>query len=269
MAKLWFDQQRAQDQSFGLIGMDTFETMPAGMVERPEGTPYWLFVLFYDEVEVNLNGHNHTVPNNSLVIWKPDRPHHLGNKQQRWRHSWFFANGSAISDSLQHTDLSCESVIPIKQLRHSEQFFADLYHECSSYPEYNHRIITQSLDIWLQRIQRDLSPIAVQDSRFLELQRFIENNCEQQHTLKSLAEHANMSASHLSSEFKKHAKCSPIDFLLRCRLERARYLLSDHNNRIKEIAERVGFQDAFHFSKMFKKRYGLSPRAMRQQGSPL
>lgn len=265
MAKLGFDKSRAENQCFGLIAMDTMETMPAGMINRPEGFDQWLFVVFYDTVEIKLNGKHQQCPPAHLVIWRAGREHYFGNSDQRWSHSWFFANGSAIEDSMQRSGLACETCIPIKNRYHTDQFFNDLYHELSAYSHFHEDIIRQSLDIWLQRVQRDCQAETQQQSRFVELQRYIENNLEQALSLQHLADHIGLSISHLSSEFKKHAACSPIEYVLRSRLERARFLLSDHNNRISDIAERVGFHDVFHFSKMFKKRFGLSPRNMRKE----
>lgn len=43
-------------------------------------------------------------------------------------------------------------------------------------------------------------------------------------------------------------------------MERAKVLLTDNSLSIKEIATSVGYQDAYHFSKLFKKYAGISPR---------
>jgi AraC-like DNA-binding protein len=48
------------------------------------------------------------------------------------------------------------------------------------------------------------------------------------------------------------------------RLQRACFLLRDCNLRISEVAMRVGYEDAGYFSRHFKKRFGLSPRQVRE-----
>ena len=48
--------------------------------------------------------------------------------------------------------------------------------------------------------------------------------------------------------------------------EKAKALLeSGASLSIGEIAERVGYEDAYHFSKLFKKTYGVSPSKMRKE----
>ena len=267
MAKLGYDKTRAEHASFGLVAMDTMETMPAGIIHRPEGLAQWLFVVFYDRVDIKLNGKIQTYDPAQLVIWPAGHEHYFGNTSKRWSHSWFFANGDAIDTSIRRSGLPIETCIPIHNRYQTDQFFNDLYQEMSAYSSIHDDIVKQTLDIWLQRLQRDRAGQTQQQSRFVELQRYIENNLEQQLSLEHLAKHIGLSISHLSSEFKKHCQCSPIEYVLRSRLERARFLLSDHNNRIADIAARVGFQDVFHFSKMFKKRFGLSPRNLRKAKS--
>jgi len=47
--------------------------------------------------------------------------------------------------------------------------------------------------------------------------------------------------------------------LIEIRLKRAKDMLKNDNLTIKEVASAVGYQDAYHFSKSFKKLYGVSP----------
>lgn len=50
-------------------------------------------------------------------------------------------------------------------------------------------------------------------------------------------------------------------------MNQATYLLRDHNRRIGEIAEAVGYSDLFTFSKMFKRHFGMSPKKFRELNS--
>ena len=49
-------------------------------------------------------------------------------------------------------------------------------------------------------------------------------------------------------------------------MEKAKAILESGSSlSIAEIAERVGYEDAYHFSKLFKKAYGVSPSKMRKE----
>lgn len=84
-----------------------------------------------------------------------------------------------------------------------------------------------------------------------------------------LAERIGISRSYLSTIFKKEMHMSPQEFMICYRMERAVSLLTRTNNSINAIAEEVGYNDALSFSKVFKKRYGVSPQEYRKQKTVL
>ena len=52
----------------------------------------------------------------------------------------------------------------------------------------------------------------------------------------------------------------PINYLIKIRLEKAKTILErGEGGSIKNIANEVGYEDVYHFSKLFKKYYGVSP----------
>lgn len=79
-------------------------------------------------------------------------------------------------------------------------------------------------------------------------------------SLDSLSSSMYVSPTYLSKLFKKETGDSPINYLIKVRMEKAKVLLTDNSLSIKEIATSVGYQDAYHFSKLFKKYAGISPR---------
>lgn len=64
--------------------------------------------------------------------------------------------------------------------------------------------------------------------------------------------------------FHREFGTSPIAFLLERKLEQAMILLQDTDLSVKEIAVKLGFNDEFYFSRMFRKKCGHPPREFRQ-----
>jgi iron complex transport system substrate-binding protein len=98
---------------------------------------------------------------------------------------------------------------------------------------------------------------------FRDLRHFVESEFAQPMTLAMLARKVNLSVPHFCSEFHRYFGTSPIDYLIRHRMHQAAYLLKDRNLRVSDVAPLVGYDDVFHFSKLFKKHFGVSPRATR------
>ncbi|GGD54228.1 AraC family transcriptional regulator [Paenibacillus nasutitermitis] len=86
----------------------------------------------------------------------------------------------------------------------------------------------------------------------------------QQISIEDLSRKLGYHRTHLSKMFKQVTGVSPMQFLLKVRMERARELLvGQHYLSIDQIASSVGYLDALYFSKQFRKTYGLAPSEYR------
>jgi AraC-like DNA-binding protein len=92
----------------------------------------------------------------------------------------------------------------------------------------------------------------------------MQQSFEEPINMEELARELPMGYSSFRKEFKRITDESPNQYLLNLRLERARYLLSTTALNISEIADQTGFRSVFHFSKLFKKKHGLSPGIFRE-----
>lgn len=77
----------------------------------------------------------------------------------------------------------------------------------------------------------------------------------------SLAKMYNMSKYHFTREFKKQTGVTPQNYVTLYKLEQAKKALLSGTISIKEVVYDFGFYDMSHFSKIFKKFYGVSPLA--------
>ena len=80
-----------------------------------------------------------------------------------------------------------------------------------------------------------------------------------------MAESIDMSESHFQRLFKAEKGLSPSKYLRELRLEKARELLKDRRYlRIQEICFEVGINDQAHFTRDFKKFFGITPTQYRK-----
>ncbi|RYX83741.1 AraC family transcriptional regulator [bacterium] len=92
-------------------------------------------------------------------------------------------------------------------------------------------------------------------TRALEL---LENEMQEEWTLKSLADHLHLAPGYVARRFKEATGLSPLMWLHRLRCERAAQLLLQTNLPIAEIGERVGWNDPNLFARRFRAAYGVS-----------
>ncbi len=80
-----------------------------------------------------------------------------------------------------------------------------------------------------------------------------------------LAARAGMSRGHFLRKFKEAYGISPIAFQIEQRIRAAQVLLRTTGLRCSEIANRVGYDDVYYFSRCFRKQSGCSPTAYREK----
>lgn len=96
------------------------------------------------------------------------------------------------------------------------------------------------------------------------LDEYIQANLSQNITLADLAGVVNSSTSHLNKLFKQSQEISLYQYVIRCRLQRAKQLLKHQETTIAEVATQVGFADQSHLTYHFKRHVGVTPKAFRQ-----
>lgn len=95
--------------------------------------------------------------------------------------------------------------------------------------------------------------------RILTSMRFIQGHLADKLTVEQLARLAGMSTSHYAHRFSSVVRISPMRFLREVRLERARMLLMESGTRANEVATLIGFDSPAHFTREFKRRFGVPP----------
>ena len=85
-------------------------------------------------------------------------------------------------------------------------------------------------------------------------------------TLEDIAGAANISRSEAGRCFQTYMNCSPVDALIRHRLQTARRLLNETTLTLQEISYDCGFHSVNYFSRQFKKLYGYAPSKNRTLG---
>ncbi|MDG0809187.1 helix-turn-helix domain-containing protein [Cohnella rhizosphaerae] len=73
------------------------------------------------------------------------------------------------------------------------------------------------------------------------------------------------SAHYLSRVFRRKYGTSPLGYLARMRMSRAKELLAETSMSIRDIADRVGYADMYYFNKQFKKQLGMTPVQFKMQ----
>ena len=96
---------------------------------------------------------------------------------------------------------------------------------------------------------------------------YVEQNYDKGISLAQMAEDLGLDESYLSKQFKEKVGVSFIQYVTKCRMDKAKELLSDPSMKLKDIAELLGMGNVQSFIRTFKKYEGMTPGQYRENGT--
>lgn len=123
------------------------------------------------------------------------------------------------------------------------------------------------LTLILNEVERAAGPLeprsVPRSSVVVDSLRFIERNCLRRLTLEDVAAAVGRSPAYVTSALTQATGRSAGAWIVSGRMAEARRLLLHSDQRIDVVAERVGYADATHFIRMFRREHGATPAAWR------
>ncbi|MCW3791531.1 AraC family transcriptional regulator [Paenibacillus sp. LS1] len=78
-------------------------------------------------------------------------------------------------------------------------------------------------------------------------------------SMEDMAAQFHYSSHYLARVFKRKFGCSPMEYVIQTRMNRAKVLLTETDAQIRDVAESVGYKDLYYFSRIFKRMMGETP----------
>lgn len=93
-----------------------------------------------------------------------------------------------------------------------------------------------------------------------QIRQYFDEHYREKISLNQIASNMYLSPVYISKIFKNETGDTPINYLISLRMEKAGELLEKNPLlSVQKVADEVGYEDAYHFSKLFKKYHGISP----------
>ncbi|MDQ0058763.1 AraC family transcriptional regulator [Paenibacillus harenae] len=152
-----------------------------------------------------------------------------------------------------------------------EQFIFDIIHELERKLPY-HEIAVKGLfiQLWIQLLREihwhNNMHLMSKWEQLDRVKNYIGHRTDQEITLDELTDIANLSKYYLCRLFKKAYGTTPIQYHTAIRLEKAKQLIQLTNLPLTEIADKLGFQSIYAFSRAFRKLENVSPSFYRKKG---
>ena len=123
--------------------------------------------------------------------------------------------------------------------------------------------------LYSHRGEIELSP-AVKNEHILQIRMqkmicFIQEHYAEDVSLQDIANSASISRSEASRCFQSYLHTSPVNYLLKYRVERSMQLLRDNNMTVEAVALECGFSSSAYFCKIFRTHTGMTPKQYRSK----
>lgn len=220
---------------------------------------------------VTIDAINYTISPGDYFVIPSNTPHfYKTDEKNPWTIYWCHFKGEQADAIVQQIISKTASFkYSIDFLQERINIFDQLYLNLEK--GYSYENITYVNLLFLQFLSSflfsDKFSINLQDKTDSFLEKsicFMQDHINKNLTLADFATHVNYSPSHYSSIFKNKTGFSPIEYFNQLKIQKACQYLQFTDLRIKEIAFKIGINDAYYFTRLFGKTMGFSPKDYRQ-----
>jgi AraC family transcriptional regulator len=102
-------------------------------------------------------------------------------------------------------------------------------------------------------------------SNLRQISEYVKANLDRDLRLEKLAALLQMSTFYFARLFKQSTNLTPHQYIIRCRLEKAKNLLLLGDTSIVDVCQKVGFQSQSHFTQLFRKYTGTTPKKYQER----
>jgi AraC family transcriptional regulator of arabinose operon len=192
-------------------------------------------------------------------------------RDQPWSLYWVHFNGSMAAEYANLlTNFGQRTCFPIEldvRVIHTFEEILTTYHEGFSYRQLvrasalMHQMLSS---IWMQSDMPEKTPNDV-ETRIARTIAVMKENPGSRMSIREFAAAANMSQMYFGEKFRQYTRQNPRSYFTGVKMEKASELLATTDMKVEHVAQAVGFDDAFYFSRVFKGIIGETPSGYRER----
>lgn len=232
--------------------------------ERSEGADQYILIYCTEgKGTIEVEGESFSIGKSDAFCIPRGRGHkYFADAKDPWSILWVHFKG----ESAKNFPIDEPHLIHMDS-RHSDNrmvvFFNLLFRVLErNYTLGNFIYISQLLSLILSEVyfREKVDAGSVQDRHVTMVVRFMYDNLSRSLTLDEISREVKLSKSYLNTIFKSQTGRSPVEFFIHLKMQEACKLLKNTDLYIYEVSARLGYEDQYYFSRIFKKVVGVSPK---------
>lgn len=186
-----------------------------------------------------------------------------------WKEYWVMFNGAQAKGLIAQLKLPCRApLVHYGEDQHLHYLFTQMLETASELPpsaDLIHTGLMLHMAALIQsRLQFQREQGTREESFVLQAKQRLAKAGGQPVDMPALAHEVGVSYPHFRRIFKQSTGLPPQQYLINLRMNQAKQLMEEKALKLSEVARRVGFDDPYYFSRLFKQKTGVSPSLWRQ-----
>ncbi|MFD0694053.1 helix-turn-helix domain-containing protein [Paenibacillus sp. GCM10027628] len=266
----------AQDRELVVLFAGESQTKPAHKLGPKVYDYYLVHYIISGKGIFSCHGHDHALSAGDSFVIEPEQlVSYVSDEADPWHYCWIAFSGPEAAGLVAST--SVNPLLPIihtKRNRHIPVLFRHIQQALRTRKAnaqlkacgYLQLLLAEYCDVLTASTLTGAVAEAESGRIVQQAIHYLSTQYAEPITIELMAESLGYNRAYLSRIFKRHTKVTPVTFLLKLRVDKARLLLRERMElTIEQIAASVGFYDPLYFSKQFRRWYGVSPSEYRNQ----
>ncbi|WP_063565217.1 AraC family transcriptional regulator [Paenibacillus sp. O199] len=222
------------------------------------------------KAEITIESKRHTIQEGVLIYLQPDVPHliEIDFKNPISFFSVHFSyvrieqndNTWTVNEDVEMFPLpAVQQLQDYYQLEEVFKHMVDTWHTKLPGYEFSTKSLLQQLLIAIGQNLKKRHRNYATSLKVEKIINYMNQHLHRKVTLTELSELVQLSAPYLSRAFKEITGYSIIEFFNKLKMDKAKEIILEGNNKVKEVAQVLGYTDEFYFSRLFKQLEGMSP----------
>lgn len=248
--------------SVGFYEFDSYFRMTHRKIGRKD---FYLAYNLSGPMTVRIREKEYILQPGSLFLYRPFEEQYYGHSDEKsFFCYWVHFTGYGVEELILNSHLSEIYTLFIGSSSNITKIFEEMMNELRDKNE-GFVLATSSLLSYLfsmisRQIKQGLNKkVSKSRNDIYDSLKYIHNNYSHEIYIQELAEKLHLSTDRFNTLFKLISGITPLQYIIKFRLQKACELMKHTNLNIQQISQIVGFEDQLYFSRMFKKHYSTTP----------
>lgn len=237
-------------------------------IDRPHGFGQYVFVRFYSPMEIQEEQGIVTTEAGCCILYEPQAPQWYRGHRAGFVNDWMHLQGALVVELANQYQLPMNVVLTPRDSGFVPSVLEEIWRERHTPEQFRQeaiRLLVETLFLKLSRQSGeellDLTPAeAAYLSAFRNLRMEVHQRLQERWRVEEMAQSVHLSPSRFSALYRRIFGVSPMEDLIRVRLDAAKTLLTNRAATVHEAALQSGFENESYFSRLFRRRVGCAPR---------